>query len=197
MFKGLTGLNEAVKGGNMDILRMADGEAKLLRILATADEIIGVFEHTEQFGGNWKTITCLDKNFKKNGECPLCLAGKNASFKAYIPVLDRTDGKVKVFKASKTVVKQILGLVEEYGNITERDFKISRSGTRFDTTYQFFPKDPKKEDLSGYEVPDIEERVTPMSKESILTLMNGNVEEDTDVEDDTPTSVVEKADYPF
>jgi hypothetical protein len=167
MIKGLSAMKEAM-GKSMEYIKLKSGESKVLRIAVPADELIGVWEHTEQFGGQWRTVTCLGKN-----ECPLCQAGKRASFKAYIPVIDRADDKVKIFKASKETVKLILGLVEEYGDITARDFKVVRQGEKLDTTYQFFARDPKDEDFSGYEIPNIEERVEPMTREAILALMEG------------------------
>jgi hypothetical protein len=199
MFKGLGALSEAVKKSGMELLKIEDGQSRVVRILSTVDEIMGVYEHTEQINGSWKTLTCLDKNSNKKGECPMCAAGKNASFKAYIPMLDRTDGKVKIFKASKDVVKQILGLVDEYGDLTDRDYKIARNGAKLQTTYQFLPKDKKKEDLSAYELPDIEDRIEPMTREAMINMMNGGANapatasnEDTG-EDTTPNTTA----YPF
>lgn len=167
--KGLGAMKEAM-GKGMDYIKMKSGEAIVVRILVPADEILGVYEHTEKFGGFWKTVTCPGKH-----TCPLCKAGKRASFKAYLPVLDRADDKVKIFKASKDTVKLLLGLVEEYGNLTTRDFKIIRQGEKLDTVYQFFPKDPKELDLSEYEVPDIESRIVPMTPEAIRELMEGSL----------------------
>lgn len=170
IIKGFEGLKEAINKST-EIFKLKSGEAKQVRILTPADEIISVYEHTEQINGSWKTITCLGKN-----ECPMCQAGLKASFKSYLAVLDRTDGKVKIFKASKTVAKQLVGLIEEYGDLSARDFKILRQGEKLDTTYQFFPKDPSPEDLSAYELPDVEQLVQPMPREDIIMLMNTGVQ---------------------
>lgn len=165
--KGLANMKQAMEK-SAEFLKLKNNEAKVIRVLVPADEIIGTYEHTEQFGGFWKTVPCLGKN-----ECPLCAAGKRASFRAYIPVLDTSDNKVKIFKANKDTVKFIIGLVEEYGDLTARDFKLVRSGDGLNTTYQLFAKDPAPRDLSDIELPDIESMVTPMSKEALLDLMNG------------------------
>ena len=174
MIRGRDAINEEMNKTNMDILKIDDGSSKLVRFLLSIDDVICNFEHTEQFGGKWKTVTCLDKHNKTKGECPLCLAGKNPGFKAYLPVIDRGDeNKVKIIKASKEMLRQVIGMEDEYGDITARDFKIARSGQKLLTKYQFFPKDPKKEDLSGYDIPDIESRIAPQSRESIIAMMDG------------------------
>lgn len=185
--KGLGAIKEAM-GKGMEYVKMKSGEALLARILVSSDDIMGVYEHTEKIGGYWKTITCIGRD-----KCPLCKAGKRASFKAYIPVLDRSDDKVKIYKASKDTIKIILGLVEEYGELTSRDYKIVRQGDGLDTVYQFFPKDPVALDLSGYEVPDIESKIAPMEPEAIRELMEGSLSPDTS---ESPISVNDD-EYPF
>lgn len=184
----IKGLSEMLGNGGVDYLKLEDGGSAVIRILLPADELIGVYEHTEQFASGWKTVTCLGKN-----TCPLCKAGKRANFKAYIPVLDRSDDKVKIFKVSKTVVKQLVGMMEEYGDLTSRDYKVLRTGKKLDTTYQFFPKDNKEIDLSQYEIPDIESIVEPMTPEAIRELMIGDVDEG----DSPVASNSEDVEYPF
>lgn len=187
--KGLGAIQEAVKNSTHQ-LKLKDGESAVIRLIQPLDEIVSVWEYTEQFGGQWHTITALPKE-----EDPLRAAGKKASFRSYLVVLDKRDDKVKIFKASKTVGQQILGLVEEYGDLTKRDFKITRSGEKLNTTYQFFPRDPEEMDFSKYDIPNTEEMVETMSREAILALMNsgGTVT-------DNPaggTSTTENGGFPF
>jgi len=168
MMKGLQAIKENFEK-SIEYVKLKSGESIRIRIAVPADEIIGVYEHTEQIGGQWKTLTCLGKNI-----CPLCQAGKRAAFKAYIPVIDIGTDKVKIFKASKETIRTILGLVEEYGDLTKHDFKVVRQGDGLDTTYQFFIQaKPADIDLSQYEIPNIEEKVTPMTREEILALLEG------------------------
>lgn len=168
MMKGLQAIKENFEK-SVEYVKLKSGESIRIRVAVPADEIIGVYEHTEQIGGQWKTLTCLGKNI-----CPLCQAGKRAAFKAYIPVIDIGTDKVKIFKASKETVRTILGLVEEYGDLTKHDFKVVRQGDGLDTTYQFFIQaKPADIDLSQYEIPNIEEKVTPMTREEILALLEG------------------------
>lgn len=187
--KGL-GVIKDEMGKSAQTLKIEDGKHVVIRIITPADEVIGIYEHTEQINGSWRTVTCLGKD-----TCPMCQAGKRGSFKAYLLVVDKTDGdKVKIFKASKTVIKQLLGLVDEYGDITARDFKVARTGKGLDTTYQFFPRDPEKFTLSNTDLPDLEEVVAPMTREAMLEMMNG-----TGTVEDTATGNNEGTDnkYPF
>ena len=167
--KGLGFIQDNATKSNQN-LKIKNGESAVVRFLQKPEDIVGVWEYTEQINGKWQTITALPKE-----ECPLFAAGKRAGFKTYLVVLDRSDDKVKIFKASKTVARQLIGLIEEYGDITARDFKIQRTGEKLDTTYQFFPRDPSPMDLAPYadQIPDVEEMVKPMTREAILALMNG------------------------
>jgi hypothetical protein len=197
MGKGLGDMRDAVNKGAAK-LKIDSGKSVEIRVLTPMDEIISIYEHTVQIGGKWKTITCLGRQ-----ECPLCLAGERASFKAYINVLDRSDNKVKYWKIGKKVALQLLSLVEEYGDLSGRDFKVYRQGEKLDTTYQFFPRDPKPEDLSQFEQPNLEEMVAPMTREAILTMMSGGLSSSSDDQGgepagdgagDTPAG---QDDYPF
>ncbi len=170
MGKGLGAIKDA--GANA-ILKIKPNESKIIRILTPPDEIISVWEHVEQMGGGWQTVTCLGRT-----DCPLCKAGKKASFKSYIAVLDREDDKVKILKASKKVGVQLVGLQEEYGNLRGRDFKISRTGEKLETTYQFFPRDPSEADFTKYELPNFEVMVTPLTAQAIRDLMAGGMVSD-------------------
>jgi hypothetical protein len=174
-------MTEALKN-SANFLKLENNKSVVVRILVPIDEVMAAYEHTEQFAGNWKTVCCPGKN-----NCPICAAGKYPSFKAYIPVLDRADGKVKIFKASKKTFKRLLTQVEEYGDVTKRDFKIVRSGEKLDTTYEFFARDIEAFDFEEVELPDIEAMVTPSTKESILALMNSGITGGTsNNEDDEP-----------
>lgn len=185
IYKGLGAVQE-VENSLTSMLRLKSGESAEVRILVPADEIISVWEYTIQVGGRWMTIT----QPPNREDDPLYKAGKKASFRSYIPVYNRAEDRVQIFKASKTVGLQLLGLVQEYGDLTSRDFKILRQGDGLNTNYQFFPRDPSPFDFSSVEIPDIEKMVAPKSKEEILALIEGGVQEQGDVEED-------EDDFPF
>lgn len=178
IYKGLSAVQE-VDSSFTPMLKLKNGESAEIRILVPADEIISVWEYTFQAGGRWYTIT----QPPNREDDPLYKAGMKASFRSYIPVYNRTEERVQIFKASKTVGLQLLGLVQEYGDLTSRDFKILRQGEKLNTTYQFFPRDPSPFDFDSVEIPDIEKMVAPKSKEEILAILEGEVKELGDLEE--------------
>jgi hypothetical protein len=199
MGKGLGAIKEAADS-SADMLKIKNGESKVVRILSDPAEIISVWEHTEEISGGWKTITCLGRD-----NCPLCKAGKKAAFKSYVVVLDAEDSRVKIFKASKKVGVQLIGLQEEYGDLRNRGYKISRTGEKFETSYQFFARDKTDFDTSKFELPDVEAMVMQLSREAILELMAGGVTTvsnsssggDSSTSDGASAGSKKEDDYPF
>lgn len=171
MSQGLKGLGAIRDAANnsANMLKIESGASAVVRILVPAEELNSVYEYTLEINGQWNTITQLPK-----GEDPLSAAGYKASFKTYIPVWDYADKKVKIFKASKTVGIQLLGLVDEYGDLTKRDFKITRQGEKLKTAYQFFARDQAAFE-PGVEIviPNIEDMIKPLTRDAVIALMNG------------------------
>ena len=184
MIKGLKGIKDAL--GKSTYLKLEDGQSAVVRIISP-DDFVAVYEHTIKIAGNWKTITCLGKQ-----TCPLCHINERASYKVYIPLLDRTDDKVKIFKASREFIKALIALEEEYGDITKRNLKITRDGKGLNTKYHIFPKDAEEIDLSGYEIPNIEETVAPMTPEAIRFMMESSLSPEAPATDGD-----EDDEYPF
>jgi hypothetical protein len=166
IFKGLDSISEFF-GKKTQYFRLKSGESRLIRFITPVEEIVSIFEHSEQLAGGWKNIPCLGK------ECPLCEVGQKPSLRSYALIIDREDDTVKVFKMSKTVAQQLISLIQEYGDITKRDFKVYRQGEKTNTSYQFFPKDPAPVDLSKYDIPKLEDIIRFYSKEEIEDLMDG------------------------
>ena len=65
--------------------------------------------------------------------------------------LDEKDKEkqLQLWERGITDIKQILGIIEEYGDLNARDIKIKRSGAKgsMKTTYQYFPKDKSEREL--------------------------------------------------
>lgn len=174
MAKGLGALaDSANKAGGTQFLKLKDGESIVMRILHPVEELITVNEHVlELTPGNWRTYTCL---CEEGLACPLCEMGDKAKPATYIPFYGVADGKIGIFKASPTVAATVLAIVEEYGDITARDFKLSRKGLKFDTKYIFLPKD-KDQSIpfpTGIEIPNIEKMTACKSAEQIRAEVAG------------------------
>ena len=105
--------------------------------------------------GRDRTILC------KGDECEICRSGNKPSLRMFLQLINLDekdkDKQLQLWERGITDIKQVLGLCEEYGDLSQRDIKIKRSGAKgsMKTTYQFFPKDkterelPEKQELVG------------------------------------------------
>ena len=97
--------------------------------------------------GKDRTVLC------KGEQCELCKAGNKPSLRMFLQMVNLDeqdkDKQVQLWERGLTDIKNMLGLTEEYGDLTKRDIKIKRSGAKgsMKTTYQFFPKDASDRDI--------------------------------------------------
>lgn len=112
-----------------------NGETKQVRFLYnTLDDIYFDVAHDVNINGRNQTIACLNSNGSNLAGCPLCAKGHNQSVKLYIPVLDLTDNKIKVWTRSKNFIAQIQALAARNNPISGAVLEITRIG---------MPRDPK------------------------------------------------------
>lgn len=112
-----------------------NGETKQVRFLYnTLDDIYFDVAHDVNINGRNQTIACLNSNGSNPAGCPLCAKGHNQSVKLYIPVLDLTDNKIKVWTRSKNFIAQIQALAARNNPISGAVLEITRIG---------MPRDPK------------------------------------------------------
>lgn len=112
-----------------------NGETKQVRFLYnTLDDIYFDVAHDVNINGRNQTIACLNSNGSNPAGCPLCAKGHNQSVKLYIPVLDLTDNKIKVWTRFKNFIAQIQALAARNNPISGAVLEITRIG---------MPRDPK------------------------------------------------------
>ena len=134
--------------------------------------------------GRDRTVLC------KGESCELCKAGNKPSLRMFLQMvnLDETDKdkQVQLWERGLTDIKTMLGLTGEYGDLTQRDIKIKRSGAKgsMKTTYQFFPKDksereiPEAQNLVGSLILDLDRDDQIKAIEGRLQLNKGGNNED-------------------
>lgn len=152
-----------------------DGDSVVVRFLEDSTEFEGAFFHMKQRQGTkiWDRYLCLDQAAENPENCPGCVAGIPKSFKGFINVVwydapqVARDSEGKAIKNSKgeyeidgyadqnvvwiqgiTVFQQLAMLDVEYKGLSNRDFKIIRSGKGKDTTYNIIPTANDPEPLS-------------------------------------------------
>ena len=132
--------------------------------------------------GKKRTILC------KGESCELCKAGNKPSLRMFLQMvnLDEPDTakQVQLWERGLADIKQMLGLTGEYGDLTQRDIKIKRSGAKgsMKTTYQYFPKDkspreiPEPQNLVGSLILDLDKEDMIRALEGRLQLKNDETE---------------------
>ncbi len=94
-----------------------------------------------------RTVLC------KGESCELCKAGNKPSLRMFLQMVNLSeedkDKQVQLWERGLNDIKIMLGLTEEYGDLTQRNIKIVRRGAKGNTktTYQYFPKDAPAMDI--------------------------------------------------
>lgn len=130
--------------------------------------------------GRDRTILC------KGEDCEICKSGNKPQLRMFLQMLNLDerdkDKQLQLWERGITDIKQVLGIIEEYGDLNARDIKIKRSGAKgsLKTTYQYFPKDksdreiPEKQNLVGTLILDLSKEDQIRAIEGRLTVGNGN-----------------------
>lgn len=181
--KGASALMDATKStgsaNRINFFKLEDGESIFVRFLQELDydsehynDDAGVgliaIEHNAPGPQGWKkkALCTIDEEegcwaceqFSKTNS----LEWRPKS-RLYINLLAEVDGKevVQVWNASKTVAAYLLEFSSEEGGITNRRFKVTRSGRGTETKYIMMGKaaDNAPFDFSALEMVDVEERL--------------------------------------
>lgn len=218
--RGLGGLKDELNrsgGGSFGWFKLqghgAVAEVRFLFGDENDPNLIAVWEHS--LPGRTQApynVTCLGPE-----TCPLCAQGKRRSLQVYIPLWNYEVGEqmrkgdqdarpIEIWKRGKRDINNILGLIQEYGPMKERDYKIQRHGTKMEnTSYQMFPRDKTPFAYADYvneHLPGIIEGVLNMvakkTPEEITILMNGgSLNPSSDDSGVTPVNPNDDFDIPY
>jgi hypothetical protein len=143
-------------------------------------DVLEVHKMDVDGSGRDRTILC------KGEDCEICKAGNKPQLRMFLQMinLDEKDKEkqLQLWERGITDIKQVLGIIEEYGDLNARDIKIKRSGAKgsLKTTYQYFPKDkserdlPEKQELVGSLILDLSKEEQIKAIEGRLELKKGN-----------------------
>jgi len=126
-----------------NIFYLSDGKKKRVRFLDDLEDAIEVPFHDKW--GELQPLPCLKIYGKKCGFCKIEDVRTKTNY--IWNVYDYKDGKTSLFmfKAHEiTPIPKLIAMYENYGTLLDRDYVVSRSGERFDTSYQVVPLDKKK-----------------------------------------------------
>jgi len=183
--KGSKAISE-VSAGAGDFVKISDGDAIDMASLLNLDEMLSVDQHAIWLeGGNSPMFPCIGK------DCPGCELGNGARFRAFLPVyLIKEGNMVKLFSFGISIARALEELDEEFGGLAGNVFRVKRKGTGLNTTYTVVALG-KKTKVDEDDIPDdIEEKIGPTTRKTILALLEETgaiedlVEEDEDDEEE-------------
>jgi hypothetical protein len=126
--------------------------ANIFRVASNPVTTYSHWVRTAPSGKNQK-LSCPGKD-----TCPVCKAGVDLLIRNCFLILDRSSNSVKLYEAPQEVFKTIKANAqdEEYGDVTTYDFKLIRTGVKFQTKYQVIPS-PKPKPLTDEENQKVDE----------------------------------------
>lgn len=152
----------------------------------------GQDEFDSRDGGTWFVVHEVEINGKKRwvecteeADCPLCIAAKvdpkvsKAKLRLFIQLIDKRDGKQKIWERGQQFIGKITGCIQRYGNLCNRPYEIQRNGKKGDTatTYELYNMD--KDDKTLADLPPKQELASEdgfilrISVEKMKAIANG------------------------
>lgn len=150
-----------------------------------------------------EAVALADKVGEKGDERVKAAFRKAYSFKPRIRyavnVLDRTDGKVKVWRFSRTMKEGIMAIIEEHGDPNGFDLIVMRKGTDRDTKYSVTAArdhEPLTEEEKALEPFNLSVLLKPTTPEKIKAYMRGEIPQRKASTQSTTSSAVVDAQEP-
>lgn len=119
-----------------------DGDVRKVRFLYdSAEDIEGYAVHEVEVDGKKRYVNCLRSYNEPLDNCPFCKAQRRQEVKAFIPLWDVEDQKVKFWERGKKMFARLSGLCSRFPHLVEQEFEIERHGAKGskDTTYEIYP----------------------------------------------------------
>lgn len=179
--------------GESKFLKLSDGESVTIRFLQElepsakgyreeAGAALGYYEHMNP--DTYDSFVCTKDELGRCAGCERVPVNKKwrARGRLLFNVLVRnSDGQdvVKIFGTSlspKGLAPTIVEFSNDYGTITDRDYKLTRRGESINTTYTLLPREvtPLSKEDKAVDVIDLTDVVRDLSYEEQVDLINGN-----------------------
>lgn len=150
-------LQNQYRSASADWFRLQDdGESAEVRFLVSDDDdLLNLIMpiHEVQMGPKKVKIRCTE-----TADCPLCNQGNKPRLMVFLYLVDYRDGKIKVWERPNGFIGQVLTLIDEYGPLNNRRYKIVRNGKKGDTKTSYVMMAKDKDDAG---VADLPERPDP------------------------------------
>lgn len=97
------------------------GDTAVVRLLHTSvNTIERAFVHSVTVDGKKKSVKCVGDN------CAICATGAYKNNRAYIRLIDYTDGQIKVWVRTDAILSQFSEIEQNWGNLSQCVLKITR-----------------------------------------------------------------------
>lgn len=130
--------------GIASFIRLSPDTKLRIRFASEFGDAVIVKEHDKW--GILSPTPCLKHHFEK--DCEFCKIVDVRTRDGYCwTVYDYKAKKRKIFKwpaTSRSPVAQLIAIYDTYGTLLDRDYVISRRGSRLDTVYSIMPLDKRK-----------------------------------------------------
>ena len=123
-----------------------DGDEAIVRFMHDSTESFDILTvHPMRVDGKFGKYSCIRDARDPLDKCPLCKNGTKLENRIYIHLIHYVkdeNGNIvavpKVWERSLAYAKELAGLINEYGPLSDCIFKIKRNGAvkSMDTTYQ-------------------------------------------------------------
>lgn len=102
------------------------GDTAIVRLLHTSvNTIERAFVHSVTVDGKKKSVKCVGDN------CAICATGAYKNNRAYIRLIDYTDGQIKVWVRTDAILSQFSEIEQNWGNLSNCVLKITRIQQEF------------------------------------------------------------------
>lgn len=123
-----------------------DGEEAIVRFV---DDSVSDFEilslHNVELDGKYRKVSCLRDPHDGIDKCPFCNAGMKIVNRVFFKLIhyyingNQVSAKPEVWDAPYSIARTLSKYVQDYGPLSDYLCKVTRQGTKLDTTYIISP----------------------------------------------------------
>ena len=123
-----------------------DGEEAIVRFV---DDSVSDFEilslHNVELDGKYRKVSCLRDPHDGIDKCPLCNAGFKITNRVFFKLIhyyidgNQVGAKPEVWDAPYSIARTLSKYIQDYGPLSDYLCKVTRQGTKLDTTYIISP----------------------------------------------------------
>ena len=136
----------STNSGQINFFSLNDGEEAIVRFM---DDTVSDFEilslHNIELDGKYRKVSCLRNPHDSIDKCPFCNAGIKITNRVFFKLIhyyidgSQVRAAAEVWDAPYSIARTLSKYVQDYGPLSDYLCKITRQGTRLDTTYIISP----------------------------------------------------------